>query len=354
MKILFVIPGDINLPTGGYRYDKEIIRAWQSSGYKVELLQLVGNYPFPSDTEKLAAMNQLTDLATFDIAVVDGLAGGAHPEFVAGLSQLIPVIALVHHPLCLENGLTQTQAQRLKSSEAQSLQHAATIVTTSPTTKKTVQELFQVAGHRVSSVLPGVERMPVSSPAQSGKVNLLCVGSIIERKGHRILIEALAELKHLDWQLDCVGSVALDPNLFNQLEALITTADLADRITFYGAVKRTELEQFYKQAHVFVLASSYEGYGMSYAEAIVAGLPVIGTTGGAIPDTVPNRCGMLVEPGNAGELQDAIRLMINQPQIREACRTAANQARGEFPDWNSSAVEFVNILKGVLNSRGVQ
>ena len=291
MNILFVIPGEIDTPTGGYRYDRKIINAWRSSGHSVELIQLDGEYPFPSATEKSEALDKLSKHGPADVAVIDGLAGGAHPELFNALHSKMPVVALVHHPLCLEEGIQQEEAATLKHSEKAALGYAAGIVTTSPTTARTVSDMFDIAAENIAYVLPGVERIAISSPSP-GPIRLLCVGSIIERKGHSDLIRALSSVKDRNWHLDCVGSANLDPKLFLEISGLSDELGLSDRISFHGSLPRNDLIQLYQSAHVFVLPSKYEGYGMAYAEAIVAGLPVIGTTGGAIPDTVPAHCGI--------------------------------------------------------------
>ncbi|MEM7214563.1 MAG: glycosyltransferase family 4 protein [Pseudomonadota bacterium] len=344
MNILFIIPGDINLPTGGYRYDRAIIEEWRRMNLSVELLSLEGNFPGISEHEKQDTLQQIRDIPNYDIAVVDGLAGGAHPEMLRLLSKKIPAVALIHHPLCMENGLDQDTISALHSSEAEGLQHVSGIITTSPETSKTVISLFGISESSVHHVLPGVNRSVTSTPSDAGPANLLCVGSVIERKGHLVLIEALASLAHLDWHLHCIGKTDFQPDLFAKITNLIEEEKLDDRITFYGAVDEEELEKAYSTAHVFVLPSLFEGYGMAYAEAIVRGLPVIGTRAGAIPDTVPERCGILVEPGDVGKLAEALQTMISEPGKRRSVRSACLSEAGRFPTWRDSASKFASIL----------
>ena len=208
MKILFIIPGDINLPTGGYRYDRAILNEWQSSDVEYELVNLEGNYPFPSELDRQGALEQIKHFPDADIAVIDGLAGGVLPNFTRKLSQAMPVIALIHHPLFLENGLTKQQAESLKSLEENGLRYVSGIITTSPTTSKIVSEVFKLAQEiNIHTVEPGLVRSEISNGSQSSIKNLLCVGSIIERKGHRDLLSALANLKHLSWHLRCIGMI---------------------------------------------------------------------------------------------------------------------------------------------------
>lgn len=347
MRILFVIPGDINLPTGGYRYDKEIINAWKNAGIDVELISLEGNYPFPSEKDKTVALDAIQNFPKADIAVVDGLLGGASPQFIHTLSKIMPVSALIHHPLCLENGLDEKKAQALKTSEQKGLELVSQVITTSSATSKTVFDLFEFDRDKIHTVLPGVKRTRISQGSESQTAHLLCVGSIIERKGHKILLQALSPLKNLDWRLDCYGSTEFDKKLFDELQDIINSEALSDKVKFHGAVSDELLEASYAQSDVFVLPSLFEGYGMVYAEAIVCGLPIIATTAGAIPDTVPETCGILTEPGNVKSLQEALEKMISNEDLRNNYKQGARNAAAEFPTWQSSATQFVEILKDI-------
>ncbi len=133
-------------------------------------------------------------------------------------------------------------------------------------------------------------------------MRLLSVGAVVPRKGFDVLIAALATLADLPWQLTIVGDRGRDPKTASQLDADIARLNLGNRVAVLGAVSPERLEQLYAGADLFALASRFEGYGMAYAEAIAHGLPVIGTTAGAIPDTVPAGAGVLVAPDDTGAL----------------------------------------------------
>ncbi len=347
MHILFIIPGDINLPTGGYRYDREIINAWKNSGVEVSLISIKGNYPFPTKADKQSALEEIEKLPKANIAVVDGLLGGASPEFLEKLSKALPVVALIHHPLCLENGLDKKSAKSLENNEQVGLQFASAIVTTSPATTQTVSNLFKYEKTNIHNVLPGVERGEISDGSKNSTTNLLCVGSVIKRKGHKDLLLALANITHLDWHLDCIGSTDFDQTLFAELKQTLEAKSLANKITFHGSVSEEIISQAYENADIFVLPSLYEGYGMAYAEAIVRGLPVIATKAGAIPDTVPETCGILVEPSDIQALSNALEKMISDKALRNQYREATLQAEPFFPTWQSSSKAFLQILKDI-------
>ena len=345
MIVNFIIPGDINLPTGGYRYDKRILQEWKSAGLEFNLINLEGDFPFPTNASITNALKSIKTLPEADISVVDGLAGGAIPEFMEQLAERSPVVSLLHHPLCLETGLSRSQAKNLEQRERRGLTHVTGIVTTSQATKTIVADLFGVKASCIDTVLPGVERGELSKPHQDGPFRLLCIGSLIERKGHKYLVEALGMLPDIDWTLDCFGMQDVYSDVYKEVTHLIKAKGLTDRVTLHGAVSDQEIEHAYKDAHLFVLPSLYEGYGMAYAEAIVRGLPVIGTNAGAIPDTVPDTCGLLVEPMNSGQLKGAIQKMLSGngtlDRFKAGCLTAAEQ----FPTWEKSAVKFKTILE---------
>jgi len=80
MRIRFIIPGDINTPTGGYRYGRSILEEWDKQNVAYDLVSLPGSYPSPSAIDKKAAFNIITSCKDADITIIDGLAGGGFPE----------------------------------------------------------------------------------------------------------------------------------------------------------------------------------------------------------------------------------------------------------------------------------
>jgi glycosyltransferase involved in cell wall biosynthesis len=114
-----------------------------------------------------------------------------------------------------------------------------------------------------------------------------------------------------------------------------------------GAIPSERLDRLYAEADLFVLASRFEGYGMAYAEAIAHGLPVIGTTAGAIPETVPAGAGVLVAPNNTVALAGALRWAIEHADARRHLAMAARAAARHLPTWQDSAKLFSRTLEAV-------
>jgi len=348
MRIRFILPGDINTPTGGYRYDRAILNEWRLKGHVVDLVSLPGPYPFQGVEDQHEALAILAKARPADISIIDGLCGGADPDLARHIHPITPVVALIHHPLALENGLSKNQAASLEALEREGLRYVKAVVTTSLATSKTVHQLFGYPENQIHTVLPGVERgKPVCFHTRQ-PLKIFSVGSITKRKGHDLLLRALGQLKTLSWRLDIVGPQDFDPDFFQALKQITLEEEIAERVHFHGAVDEETLEGFYQSADIFALASRYEGYGMAYAEAIVRGLPVIATTAGAIPDTVPQVCGLLVPPDDVGALTEALDRMLSDDALRQKKHEGCLEAEPDFPTWQGAAIKFEALLRGLL------
>jgi glycosyltransferase involved in cell wall biosynthesis len=192
-------------------------------------------------------------------------------------------------------------------------------------------------------VEPGTDRGAARPRADAGEVVLLAVGAVIPRKGYDVLVAALARLGHLPWRLAIAGDRGRSPQTSLRLEADIAARGLADRISLLGAVSSDELTSLYASCDLFALPSRFEGYGMAFAEAIAHGVPIVGTTAGAIPQTVPEAARVLVPPDDAEALATALRRLIENPA--ERARLASGARAVAFPSWRAQAALFARVLE---------
>lgn len=343
-RLVFAYPGDLATPTGGYGYDRRIIDGLGQLGWRVSPLSLGEGFPFPDEKTRIEAERQLSSLPDQSRVVIDGLALGAMGDAISELGSTVDLIALVHHPLCLENGLSETEAAGFRQSENLALQHACRIVVTSPATADQVQELFGIPPERINVVLPGTDRCAFQEKPETDRPRLLSVGTISPRKGYDLLFKALAELKQLDWELGIAGAVHFDPDCYAELQELLKGKGLEDRVTFYGAVDPDVLSGMYEEANIFVLASRYEGYGMAYTEALAHGLPVIGSGAGAVKDTLPADASVYCGIEDVDRLKNALRTLIGDPKARQAMGQAARIAADNLPTWTDAAKNFAMAL----------
>lgn len=343
-RVTWAIPGNIETFSGGYAYDRRIISELRTLGWEVELVSLGDGFPRPTAVQKESAEALLSATANDRPIVLDGLAFGALPEIAAALHRTRPVVALVHHPLSLETGLTTDVSAELFSSERAALASTRKVIVTSEWTAAVLTDQFDVPTDRISVVLPGVDRPTGAMRRSGGALRLLSVGTIVPRKGFTILVEALAPLVDLPWQLTIAGDPSRDVAETARLDSVISHHNLGARVEVLGKVSPDHLAALYRDADLFVSASHFEGYGMAFAEAMASGLPIVGTTGGAIPRTVPSSAGRLVLPGNAAALADALRELIKDDGQRQRLAVGAQKEAARLPSWSASGMGFSNLL----------
>jgi glycosyltransferase involved in cell wall biosynthesis len=342
--VAFAVPGELTIPTGGYAYDRRITTELRALGWQVDVLNLGEGFPRPSAQARAAARKRLAAQPTGRPIVVDGLAFGALPEVASDLHASHHLIALVHHPLALETGLSPDDADVLRASERRALADARRVIVTSASTAQILKSDYNVPADRVTVVRPGNDRVVPARGTLGGEISLLAVGAVVPRKGYDLLIAALASLRELPWHLTIVGDLLRDAGTAARLDSEVARLTLNDRIVFTGAVSSEHLAALYASADVFVLASRFEGYGMAFAEAIAHGLPVVGTTAGAIADTVPASASILVPPDDVGALSQVLRQVIGDSVLRQRLATSARAFATELPTWRQSAELFSQTI----------
>ncbi len=148
------------------------------------------------------------------------------------------------------------------------------------------------------------------SKSQSLK-RLLFVGLLdpSHKKGVPHLLQALAQLRHVrdDWHLDIVG----DGPPRSEYERLAIDLGLANKVTFHGLKSKQEVAEFMRQAHLFVLSSLFETFGVVAIEALATGIPVLSTRCGGPEELIVDDVGMLVPPSDAEALCKGLDHMLN-------------------------------------------
>ena len=344
--LAFVVPGDLATLTGGYRYDRRLIEGLRAGGWQVTCHSLDPGFPAPSDGALRDAAEALAAIPDGRVTVIDGLAYGAMPEIAAAHAGRLRLVALVHHPLADETGLAPGTAERLRQSERRALAVARRVIVTSPATARAVGGLG-VPAERIDVVEPGTDPAPLARGSAGRGLGLLCVGAITPRKGHGVLIEALARVADRAWHLVCVGSLDRSPATVADLRRRIDALGLGGRVTLTGEEGEDAIGAYYERADVFVLPSFHEGYGMALAEALAHGLPIVSTRAGAIPDTVPEDAGRLVPPGDVEALADALAALLDDRSLRGQLAAGARAARERLPSWASACGRFAAALERV-------
>jgi glycosyltransferase involved in cell wall biosynthesis len=232
----------------------------------------------------------------------------------------------------------------LAASERAALAQARAVIATSPHTAALLAERFGLPAARITIARPGTDPAPLARGSGGEGCRMLCVATVTPRKGHLLLVEALAGLRHLDWRLLCVGSLARDPAAAAALQARIVSLDLGERVRLLGELDEAALAACWGGADLFVSASLFEGYGMALAEALAHGLPIVAAAGGAGAGTVPRDAGLLVPPGDALALRLALARFMCEPLLAARLRAGALAARDRLPHWPETAARVAKVL----------
>jgi glycosyltransferase involved in cell wall biosynthesis len=344
--VSFVVPGSLTTLTGGYGYDREIVAGLGRRGWTVPVLELPGDFPFPSTESRAAAARALASLAPGTRVVVDGLAFGALPDEAAREAGRLTFVALVHHPLGDETGLAAGARAALEASERRALRAATHVVVTSRATAARLAA-YDVAPSALTVIEPGTDPAPQSRGSGGSVLELLCVATVVPRKGHDVLIRALAALRGRPWHLTCAGGLHRDPEWSAGVQELVRASGLEPRVSFVGELERPALDTRYDAADVFVLPTWYEGYGMAVAEALARGLPVVSSATGAIGDLVGEDAGLLVPPGDPAALAKALSTVIDDPAQRARLAHGARRVRERLPSWDDAADRMARTIEGV-------
>ncbi len=338
----FAIPGDIDTRTGGFIYERSLLNALRSAGREVEHIGLAASYPDPSRDDDRATRSALAAVAPDVPVIVDGLVFGAMDTGVFDAIRA-PVIAMIHHPLGLETGLSPARADALLRLEAANLARSDHVVVPSPHTARILHDRFGVPEDRISIAPPG---FPAADPVRAEVTPplILSVGLLAPRKGHDTLLSALATLTDLDWTAEIVGR-AHDPATARALLDQCAALGLDGRVRFVGEIGEEELRDRFRAASIFALATHYEGYGMVFSEAMLHGLPIVGCAVGAVPDTVPPETGILVPPADPEAFGGALRRLLSEPDLRRGMAAASAEAGRALPAWADTA----RIMGGVID-----
>jgi glycosyltransferase involved in cell wall biosynthesis len=364
--LVVVVPGDLETRTGGYGYDRRIIAGLRARGWSVGVERLAEGFPRPTSSARMQAARVLGAIPDGTTVLVDGLALGGLPDEVAREAARLAIVALVHHPLAAETGLDRHVAAELEESERRALAAVRFVVTTSRATAAALAR-YGVESDRIACVEPGTDSAPLARSSRPSPIDhrpsaishqplevaLLCVATLIPRKGHDLLFRALASIPHRDWRLICAGSTERDPVTVERLRTQLRADGLDDRIQLVGDTDAATLAVHYDRADVFVLATRYEGYGMAVAEALARGLPVVSTATGGIEDLVlgdggahsGRPAGIVVPPGDLGAFTAALSRVLGEPRLRDELAEGARHVRDCLPTWDDAVVAMERVLK---------
>ncbi|MBU2551976.1 MAG: glycosyltransferase family 4 protein [Proteobacteria bacterium] len=276
-----------------------------------------------------------------------------------GLRNRIPTTITIHHPITRDRAVA-IRAARYPWSKLKEMRWFSfigmqrrvsmkfrQIITVSACARDDISRDFGIVPSRFRIVpngisvetfrpLPGIEREP----------NRIMVtnSSDIPMKGLHVLLKAVADISRTrDVRLVVIGAPKKGSNLYR----LIKDLDVGRRVTFTGRIDDDEFIRQYARATMAVVPSLYEGFGLPAGEAMACRVPVISTTGGALPEVVGD-AGILVPPGDSEALGRAIVSLLDHPdRARELADKGYRRVHDTFT-WTKAAEKTVEVYKETI------
>jgi glycosyltransferase involved in cell wall biosynthesis len=274
--------------------------------------------------------------------------------------ELFPTIATIHHPITVDRReefkAAKSIYQKFKISRwytfikmqvkvARSLSY---IVTVSEFTKKDIAREFSIEENKFRVVHNGINN-EYFYPAQNGTrpENSIIVTNSADMplKGLNYLLKAVAEIrKKQSVKLTVIG----EPKKNGIIQKLVAKLNIGDIVNFTGRIANEDFADYYAKATIAVVPSLYEGFGIPAVEAMACGVPLITTSGGALPEVVGD-AGMIVPPADASALSRAITYLFNNPDERKKyAKVGLGRVNSVF-SWPKAAQKVVDIYREAID-----
>ena len=272
----------------------------------------------------------------------------------------IPTIATIHHPITVDRDIAIKSEtilwKKLKhlrwysflgmqKKVAKTLPH---IITVSECARKDISKEFNVPEEKFSIIPNGINTdLFYPLPEIKRQKNRIIVTNSADTplKGLYYLLISVAEIvRRQQIRLVVVGTPKKNGKIVRQIKKL----GIGRFVTFTGRISDYEFVRQYAKATVAVIPSVYEGFGLPAGEAMACGVPVISTTGGALPEVVGD-AGILIPPADPTALTRAITKILNNPDLADTYSKAGYKRVLNHLTWNAAAQKTVDVYRKVIN-----
>lgn len=348
MKVVLVAYGPLGTRSGGYFYDRMLAQELGSRGHSVQVVPIPPRRG-PLNISYNLSSRLLEDLvgASPDILLEDEL---CHPSLFLMNRRFrrrspAPIVSIVHH-LASSAAPSAGGRARCRALEKRYLASVDAFVFNSGDSREAVSGLMGRAPPGVVAC-PGRDHTVLGGGAKdllARPLRLLYIGNILPHKGLDVLVRALALRRDEDVVLEVIGELA-DRRYFAKVEGLVRKEGLAGRVTFRGYVPNRELDELLERAHVLVVPSIYEGYGIICGEACCHGVPVIASDVGGLKGTVPSGIGFRVPPGDPAALAERIAFLDRHRDELGVLSSSARRHAASLPSWRESMGRAADLLE---------
>ena len=271
----------------------------------------------------------------------------------------IPTVATVHHPITVDRELALEHADGLTSrvlvkrwfrfldmqeSVARELPH---VIAVSRASKERAVEDFGIDAGTATVIHNGIDTeryAPVERERHPTRI-ATTISSDVPLKGLSYLLRAFARVRRAEPDAELL--VMGDLNDEGETGRLIDDLGIGDAIDCRRRIDDGEMVELYASSAMAVVPSLYEGFGLPAAEAMACGVPVVATTGGALPEVVGD-AGVLVPPGDVDALTRAMTTLLDDADRRDRLGEAARRRICAEFDWEDTARETVALYRRAI------
>lgn len=330
LTVCLITLGDPATLTGGYRYHRRMADLAGRNDARLDFVSLPSRLPALYGYRVLRA-------ARADVVLVDSIAAAFLAPWIL-LRRPRRLAAVVHQP---PGGIDHAAPRRWAQARLDRLLYRRceqVIVASELLTDQFAQAIVVPPGRDQSE---GTGRCELREGAAAAA---LCVANWLPNKGILDLLDAAAMLPAGTLRLHLAGDErAGTPYNARVIRRL---GELPDRVVRHGPCDDAEIGRLYRSADFFVLPSRWETYGTVYAEAMTAGLPVVGWRSGNLPHlVVDGKEGLMVAPGDVRALAGALGRLAEDEPARRRMAAAAGRRAQSLATWEQSAQRFFATLR---------
>ena len=272
----------------------------------------------------------------------------------------MPTLATIHHPITVDKELAiesaSTAMQKVLINrwyaflgmQKKVAKNINNLITVSQRAKQDIAVAFGVSENKINVIHNGIDTKIFSSDPKIKRLeNRLIVTASADAplKGLDHLLESLASLRTCYHDLELVVIGKMREN--GHTHRLINRLGIDNCVKFLNGIDNNELVKQYAMATIAVVPSLYEGFGLPAGEAMACGVPVVSTTGGALPEVVGD-AGILVPPADSQALTMAITELLESPDKRMQLSIAGRERIIKNFNWRDVALKVADIYRQTI------
>jgi glycosyltransferase involved in cell wall biosynthesis len=358
LRVGLLIYGSLETLSGGFIYDRNLVRYLEAQGDEVEIVSIPWrDYPrHLADNFSSNFQNRLRDLQV-DVLIQDEL---NHPSLFwlnCRIKTLVtyPIVTIVNHLRSCDQHpvVVKWLYRRIERAYLETLD---AFVYVSRTTRATVEELISpdkpfLLAH------PGGDRLGISlleedirmRVFQGGPLRVIFLASVTRRKQLHVVLNALQQLPPENWELTVIGGLDVEPSYTRKSLGLVKRYRMQDNVHFLGKMNEQELVKALRSQDVMVVPSTFEGFGIVYLEGMGFGLPAIATADGAAREIISHgENGFLISPGDAMALAAHLLDLHEDREKLLMMSLAALESYVNGPTWEGGARRIREFLLELL------